>query len=86
MAKIERKQIEEEVIKIFVGEYGCHPQGTDLATVTFSELDFDSLDKVEFIMSVEDYYDVDFDQKSPMANFQSIKEIVDELESILNEE
>lgn len=70
---LNKEQLQELLVKKFIEMFGCQPQGQDLLTTSFEDMNVGSLDVVEYIMEIEDELEISIS----IDVFDNIQEIVD---------
>jgi len=75
------KNIRERVEKILINEFNLESEHLIDAANFESDLGFDGLDKVEFIMEIEKEFDIPIPDKK-LDSIQTIGEILDYLEEL----
>lgn len=70
-------EIKEKLVQMFK-EYKGDSIDMD-ENATFDELGFDSLDKVEMLMKIEDEFDIEFDDELEIENTAELIEKIQEL-------
>lgn len=63
MEPLDRQKIEATIKDILNSEFGCDVREDSDMDANFNELGLDSLDRVEFVMSLEKEFDVDVPEK-----------------------
>lgn len=70
----------DKIKEIFVDALGCDEDDVVLEASLKDDLDADSLDAVELIMSIEDEFDIEIPDEDAQ-NMKTVKDIVDYIES-----
>lgn len=81
-AKQDRDHIIDRICFLAGDQVGVEREQVSLETRFEADLEYDSLDKVEFTMTVEDEFDIDFPDEA-IADVASIGQVVDLLMPLL---
>lgn len=73
----------EKVKKVFVDTINCTEDEVELDKRLSEDLDIDSLDAVEIGMALESAFDIEIPDDE-LAKFETVKDVVDYIESQIN--
>ena len=79
---LSREQVEETVCRLAAEQVAMARAEVDLDTGLFSDLNFDSLNVVEFMMEIEDAFDVSIPDEQA-EQIRTVREVVELLQAQL---
>ncbi len=73
--------IQSRVFAIAAEPMGIDPGSVTLTSSLYNDLDMDSLDFVEFVMELEDEFNIEIDDES-CAKWQTVQDVLDTVKEI----